>query len=115
MEESSWIFAQGELRLREGRVLEVSEHELYPDHVRRCTGHPPADERPHSLIESWFSAVSWSVRAARLGWRRKKVSREISEQHRVNELGGIKELENKVNPIGPKRQHLMDKPPDESK
>jgi RHS repeat-associated protein len=36
-----------------------------------------------------------------------KTTREIAEQTRINELGGIKNLENKVNPIGPNRQHLM--------
>jgi hypothetical protein len=36
-----------------------------------------------------------------------KTAREIAEQTRINELGGIKNLENKVNPIGPKRAHLM--------
>jgi RHS repeat-associated protein len=36
-----------------------------------------------------------------------KTAREIAEQHRINELGGIQNLENKVNPIGPSRQHLI--------
>jgi RHS repeat-associated protein len=36
-----------------------------------------------------------------------KTAREISEQRRIDELGGIQNLENKVNPIGPNRQHLM--------
>lgn len=39
-----------------------------------------------------------------------KTAREVAEQTRINELGGIKNLENKVNPIGPSRQHLMEKP-----
>ncbi|WP_262946819.1 RHS repeat-associated core domain-containing protein [Xenorhabdus indica] len=38
-----------------------------------------------------------------------KLQREIAEQSRIKELGGIKSgnLENKVNPIGPKREHLL--------
>ncbi|WP_323864377.1 RHS repeat-associated core domain-containing protein [Xenorhabdus cabanillasii] len=42
-----------------------------------------------------------------------KLQRELAEQRRINELGGIKlpdgtqNLENKVNPIGPKREHLL--------
>ncbi len=36
-----------------------------------------------------------------------KTAREISEQRRINELGGIQNLENIRNPIGPKRQHLL--------
>ena len=43
-----------------------------------------------------------------------KTKREISEQRKIDSLGGIKKpdgtknLENKVNPIGPKRRHLLD-------
>jgi RHS repeat-associated protein len=37
-----------------------------------------------------------------------KVTREVAEQLRINELGGISRLENKVNPIGPARKHLLD-------
>jgi len=36
-----------------------------------------------------------------------KTAREIVEQLRINELGGIKNLENIRNPIGPDRQHLL--------
>jgi len=36
-----------------------------------------------------------------------KTAREIAEQLRINKLGGIKNLANKVNPIGPARQHLL--------
>jgi hypothetical protein len=36
-----------------------------------------------------------------------KTAREIAEQLRINILGGIDKLENKVNPIGPARQHLL--------
>ncbi|MES1165653.1 MAG: RHS repeat-associated core domain-containing protein, partial [Verrucomicrobiota bacterium] len=36
-----------------------------------------------------------------------KTAREIAEQKRIDELGGIGNLENKVNPIGPNRQHLL--------
>ncbi|CDL86089.1 RHS repeat-associated core domain-containing protein [Xenorhabdus cabanillasii] len=36
-----------------------------------------------------------------------KLQREIAEQLRIRELGGVKNLENKVNPIGPKREHLL--------
>jgi hypothetical protein len=39
-----------------------------------------------------------------------KTARAVAEQQRINELGGIKGLENEVNPIGPTRQHLMEKP-----
>lgn len=35
-----------------------------------------------------------------------KLQREIAEQARINRLGGISNLANKVNPIGPARQHL---------
>jgi len=37
-----------------------------------------------------------------------KTAREIAEQRRIDELGGIRNLENKVNPIGPNRRHLLD-------
>jgi RHS repeat-associated protein len=40
-----------------------------------------------------------------------KTAREIAEQRRINEHGGIQNLANKLNPIGPKRQHLMTDPP----
>jgi len=36
-----------------------------------------------------------------------KTMREISEQLRINELGGVKNLENIRNPIGKARQHLL--------
>lgn len=36
-----------------------------------------------------------------------KVTREVAEQLRINELGGIQNLENVRNPIGPSRQHLL--------
>jgi RHS repeat-associated protein len=36
-----------------------------------------------------------------------KTAREIAEQRRIDELGGIGNLENTVNPIGPNRRHLM--------
>ena len=38
-----------------------------------------------------------------------KTARETAEQHRIDAQGGIKggSLENKVNPIGPKRRHLL--------
>ncbi len=36
-----------------------------------------------------------------------RTAREIAEQQRVNEFGGVKNLENIRNPIGPNRQHLM--------
>ena len=39
-----------------------------------------------------------------------KTAREIAEQRRSNQLGGIVNLENKVNPIGPARQHLLNNP-----
>ena len=37
-----------------------------------------------------------------------RTAREIAEQRRIDALGGIDNLENKINPIGPKRQHLLD-------
>jgi len=40
-----------------------------------------------------------------------KTAREISEQLRINSLGGIKYLENIRNPIGPARQYLLPKIP----
>ncbi|GAA3619405.1 DUF6531 domain-containing protein [Microlunatus ginsengisoli] len=39
-----------------------------------------------------------------------KTQREISEQTMIDRLGGKDELLNKVNPIGPKRVHLMPQP-----
>ena len=36
-----------------------------------------------------------------------KTSREIQEQRRINSLGGVRNLENKINPIGPNRSHLL--------
>jgi RHS repeat-associated protein len=36
-----------------------------------------------------------------------KTTREVAEQKRIDEKGGIRELENKVNPIGPKRRELL--------
>lgn len=35
-----------------------------------------------------------------------KLMREMAEQQKINELGGIRNLENLRNPIGPKREHL---------
>jgi RHS repeat-associated protein len=39
-----------------------------------------------------------------------KTAREVAEQVRINQLGGILKLENKVNPIGPARSHLLPPP-----
>ncbi|MBA2750432.1 MAG: hypothetical protein H0U45_17310 [Tatlockia sp.] len=36
-----------------------------------------------------------------------KTNREVAEQRRIDELGGIENLDNKINPIGPKRRHLL--------
>ncbi|QNP56488.1 DNRLRE domain-containing protein [Tessaracoccus defluvii] len=36
-----------------------------------------------------------------------KTRREVAEQRMINKLGGKRNLLNKVNPIGPKRQHLL--------
>ena len=36
-----------------------------------------------------------------------KTDREIAEQLKINGLGGIEKLANKVNPIGRNRQHLL--------
>lgn len=36
-----------------------------------------------------------------------RVAREIAEQLRINELGGLRNLENVRNPIGPARQYLL--------
>ncbi|MDX2053372.1 MAG: RHS repeat-associated core domain-containing protein [Polyangiaceae bacterium] len=36
-----------------------------------------------------------------------KTAREIAEQKRIDALGGVSELENKVNPIGPARKNLL--------
>lgn len=38
-----------------------------------------------------------------------KAVREIAEQLIINDLGGIENLENVRNPIGPARQYLMPK------
>ena len=37
-----------------------------------------------------------------------KTAREVAEQKRINQRGGIRELENKRNPIGAKRRYLLD-------
>jgi RHS repeat-associated protein len=39
-----------------------------------------------------------------------KTAREVAEQMRINKLGGIGKLENKVNPIGPARSSLLPPP-----
>jgi len=36
-----------------------------------------------------------------------KLAREIAAQKRINELGGIRDLQNKRNPIGSARQQLL--------
>jgi len=36
-----------------------------------------------------------------------RTAREIAEQLRINQLGGVKNLEKIKNPIGPARQHLL--------
>jgi hypothetical protein len=36
-----------------------------------------------------------------------RTAREVAEQLRINELGGIKNLENIRNPIGPGRRYLL--------
>jgi RHS repeat-associated protein len=45
----------------------------------------------------------WAVR----GDKSAVTTRQIAEQARIDKLGGIKNLLNKLNPIGPKRKHLM--------
>jgi hypothetical protein len=40
-----------------------------------------------------------------------RTAREVAEQGRIDELGGIENLENKRNPIGAKRQDLLPKSP----
>ena len=44
-------------------------------------------------------------------WRYKggRVKREIAEQRRIDNLGGIRRLQNRRNPIGPKRAHLKNR------
>jgi len=37
----------------------------------------------------------------------RKTAREIAEQTKINDLGGIGNLENVRNPIGPARQYIM--------
>jgi len=37
-----------------------------------------------------------------------KTAREVAEQRRIDELGGLDHLENQRNPIGPNRKHLLD-------
>ncbi len=41
-----------------------------------------------------------------------KTAREVAEQMRINDLGGIENLENKVNPIGKRRESLLPRPPE---
>jgi hypothetical protein len=36
-----------------------------------------------------------------------RTTREVTEQLRINELGGVQNLENVRNPIGPARSHLI--------
>jgi len=40
-----------------------------------------------------------------------KTAREVAEQLRINQLGGVQNLENIRNPIGPARQYLLPNPP----
>jgi hypothetical protein len=45
--------------------------------------------------------------AERIGVSGGKIAREIAEQHKIDELGGIKALGNARNPIGRRRFGLM--------
>ena len=45
--------------------------------------------------------------AQRIGVAGGKTAREIAEQHKIDELGGIDQLLNRRNPIGPRRFELM--------
>ncbi len=36
-----------------------------------------------------------------------RLAREIAEQRRIDNLGGLKNLENKINPLGPKRRKKL--------
>jgi hypothetical protein len=45
--------------------------------------------------------------AERIGVSGGKTAREIAEQHKIDELGGIRALGNLRNPIGPRRFELM--------
>ncbi len=42
-----------------------------------------------------------------------KTAREVAEQRRINQLGGVGNLENVRNPIGPARQDLMKQTPEQ--
>lgn len=52
--------------------------------------------------------TKWQARTARVELvRGGKLEREIAEQRMIDRLAGIARLEDKRNPIGPNRRHLM--------
>ena len=57
-------------------------------------------------------AASDATRVGRTEVLGGKTAREVAEQMRIDELGGIENLENKVNPIGAKRRNLLPRPPE---
>jgi RHS repeat-associated protein len=68
-------------------------------------------ERLVQHLKSGKLAASDATAVARTEVLGGKTAREVAEQVRINKLGGIENLENKVNPIGANRQDLLPKPP----
>ncbi|MCP4602363.1 MAG: toxin [Proteobacteria bacterium] len=60
--------------------------------------------KTHLRNEKMAEGTKITVREVQDG----KLAREIVEQRRIDALGGVEKLANKVNPIGPARRHLMD-------
>lgn len=67
-------------------------------------------ERLAEHVQTGKGAADDVAQAVRTEVKGGKTAREIAEQRRIDELGGVKSgnLENKRNPIGPARSHLMD-------
>jgi hypothetical protein len=110
---SSEAGAITKLGLSEGKAAAVEQGiyefgaasgKIYVGQSSRISGRLLQHVRSGKLAASDVSSVS---RTAVLGG---KTAREIAEQRRIDQLGGIVNLENKVNPIGPARQHLLNTP-----
>jgi RHS repeat-associated protein len=98
------------LGLREGKVEEgiyeftATSEKVYVGQSGNISQRLLQHVRSGKLAASDVTSVS---RTEVLGG---KTAREIAEQRRINQLGGIVNLENKVNPIGPARLHLLNNP-----
>jgi hypothetical protein len=66
-------------------------------------------ERVAEHVQSGKLGAKEAGKVVRTEVRGGKTAREIAEQRRIDELGGVKSgnLENKKNPIGEARKHLM--------